>query len=365
MEKIELPLLKGDNKEKYIPYTLIIGIGILLILLVLTSLSLTFRKTYKIHYSDNSNLDYKVYLKENDWYEESYLGKDRQYISSLIDKVDADFAYSFNSEDNLDMDYTYYIVATMSVANQDGKVIYEKSDYLLNRQRVSKSSNSSFNIKENVDIDYQKYNNLAKEFIDKFGITSNASLTVSLHVDINGKKNEFDKQVQENGVIKLIIPLTNKTVDISMDYDLSNNKDAVLQYSKAAIRNKPLFYTSIVLIIIEIIAIVAIILYIISKRDEYALYRAKLSKILRENERYISETVITERVEDMLKTRSLRIELVKSFSDLMDIRDSLNKPILYHEERSGLECVFYVISESIGYIYIMSVDDFKKEMKNR
>lgn len=365
MEKVELPLLKGDNKEKYIPYTLIIGIIILVILLLLTCLSLTFRKTYKIHYSDNSSLDYKVYLKENDWYEGSYLGKDKQYISSLIDYVDADFAYSFKSEDNMDMDYTYYIIATMNVTNQDGKVIYEKSDYLLDRQRVSKNSNSYLDIKENVDIDYQKYNSLAKEFIDKFGITSNANLSVSLHVDVNGKKNEFDKQVKENGVIKLIIPLTNKTVDISMDYDLSNNKDAILQYSQTAIKNKPLFYTSIVLMVLEIIAIVVIILYIISKRDETALYRAKLNKILRENERYISETIITQRVEDMLKTQSLRIEIVKSFSDLMDIRDSLNKPILYHEERSGLECVFYIISERIGYIYIMSVEDFKKDNIDR
>ena len=63
----------------------------------------------------------------------------------------------------------------------------------------------------------------------------------------------------------------------------------------------------------------------------------------------------------MLKTRSLRIEVVKSFNALMDIRDSLNKPILYHEEKLGEEAVFYIISENIGYIYVMNVEDFKKK----
>ena len=364
MDKIELPLLKGNNEEKYIPYTLIIGIVILIILLVLTSLSLTISKTYKIHYSDNSNLDYRVYLKENPYFETPYLGKDKQYMSSLIDYIDADFDYSFKSEDNIDLDYSYYIVAKMSIASQDGKSIYDKTDYLLNKKKVSVNSNSSFNVNESVKIDYQKYNKLAKEFIERYNITSNATLTVSLQVNVNGSRNEFDKQINEDGVILMEIPLTNKTVDITMNYDLSNNKDAVLQYSKASIKNKPLFFISVSLIIIEIIAIAGILIYIISQRDAHALYQAKLNKILKDNERYINETLITERVEDMLKTKSLRIVMVKSFNDLLNIRDSLNRPILYHEEKIGIECVFYIISESIGYIYVMSVDDFKKEKKN-
>ncbi len=365
MDKVELPLLKGNNEQKYIPYTLIIGIVILVVLLVITSLSLTFRKTYKIHYSDNSNLDYKVYLKDNPYFETPYLGKDKQYMSSLIDYIDADFKYSFKSEDDIDLDYSYYIVAKLNIAAQDGKTIYEKSEYLLNKQKVNINSNRGLDINENVKIDYQKYNKLAKEFIERYDLTSNSTLTVSLCVDVNGSKNEFDKQIKEDGVILMTIPLTNKTVDISMNYDLSNNKDAVLQYSKAYIKNRPLFYISVALIVIEIISIAGILFYIISKRDAQALYQARLNKILRDNERYINETLITERVEDMLKTKSLRIVMVKGFNDLLNIRDSLNRPILYHEEKSGLECVFYIISENVGYIYIMSVNDFKKEKKIR
>ena len=180
-------------------------------------------------------------------------------------------------------------------------------------------------------------------------------------VDVRGKNSRFDKAISDNGVIALNIPLTTKTVDISMDYELSNNKNATLQQREAIITNKTLFVGGIVFIIMDIIAIIGIVLYIIYTRDEKENYLVTLNKILRDNERYISETVITERVEDMLKTRSLRIEVVKSFNALMDIRDSLNKPILYHEEKLGEEAVFYIISENIGYIYVMNVEDFKKK----
>ena len=360
MEKVELPILKGDNSRKYIPMTFVVGIAILVVLLLITSLSLTIKKTYKINYSDSSDLDYKVYLKENDYFDAKYLGKQKQYISTLIDYVDADFSYKFSSDDDIDIDYEYYILASLNVTNTDGKIIYDKKEYLLSTKKVS-SENNSLSVKENVIIDYGKYNDLAKRFIDTYGLTANANLVVSLNVDVKGTKSEFDRTISDTGVITLTIPLTTKTVDISMDYELSNNKNAVLQYSEAIIKNKALFTGGVIFIIIDILGIVAIVTYIVMTRDEKESYRVALNKILRDNERYISETVITERVEDMLKTRSLRIEVVKSFEALMDIRDSLNKPILYHEEKLGEEAVFYIISERIGYIYIMSVEDFKRK----
>ncbi|MCH5166655.1 MAG: hypothetical protein J1F35_02060 [Erysipelotrichales bacterium] len=362
MDKVELPVLKGKSSQKYIPMTVIVGIVILVVLLLITSLSLTIKKTYKINYSDSSDLDYKVYLKPNDYFESKYLGKQKQYISTLIDYVDADFTYRFSSDDDIDIDYEYYILANLVITNTDGKTINEKKEYLLSTKKVT-AENNRLSVNENVKIDYDKYNQWAKEFIETYKLTANANLIVSLNVDVKGSKKEFDKTVSDRGVITLNIPLTTKTVDISMDYELSNNKNAVLQYSEAIIKNKTLFTGGIAFIVLDIIGIISIIAYIIINRDEQERYRVALNKILRDNERYISETIITERVEDMMKTRSLRIEVVKTFNSLMDIRDSLNKPILYHEEKHGEQAVFYIISERVGYIYVMSVEDFIKTKK--
>ena len=363
MDKMELPLLKGKDREKFIPASVIVGLILMLVIFLLAMLSLTFKGTYKLHYSDNSNLDYKVYLKENTYYPEKYLGKDQNYISSLIDYIDADFSYSFRSNDNLGLEYSYYVTAAVNISNNDGKSIYNKEEKLVERQKFTDLSNKTFRVSENVKIDYDKYNKLAKSFIDTYSLSADANLVVKLYVDLNGKHAEFDKKISDNAVITLSIPLTNKTTEIDMDYDLSNSKDEVLQYRQAIITNKPLFIFAVVLAVLDVAGIAAIIYWIVKNRDGHTVYAKKLGRILKDYERYISETAITERVEDMMKTRSLRIEVVKTFDGLIDIRDNLGKPILYHEERPGEEAVFYIITDRIGYIYVMRASEMGKNAR--
>ena len=74
-KNVELPLLKGKPKEKYIPISVGIGVLVLLVLILVASLAFTFKKSYIVHYSEKSNIDYKVYLKPNDSFKEKYLKK--------------------------------------------------------------------------------------------------------------------------------------------------------------------------------------------------------------------------------------------------------------------------------------------------
>lgn len=360
-EKLELPLLKGSDREKCIPASIIVGTIILLFILLIAFFSLTVKGTYTLHYNEKSDLDYKVYLKKNPHFKEKYLGKDMQYISNLIDYVDADFDYTFVSGENIGLEYSYYITASVLINNSDGKNIFTEKETIVNRQKFSDLSNNTFNVKEDVKIKYDKYNDLAKSVIDEYGLNADSTLVVSLYVDVSGKHAKFEKKISDEAVINLKIPLTSKTVDIEMDYELSNSTDEVLQYQSTAIKNPILFGISLFLALVDIAAIIAIIVWVIKNRDSQTLYNKKLDRILKDYERYICETVITERVEDMMKTRSLRIEIVKSFEGLVDIRDNLGKPILYHEERPGEEAVFYIITDRVGYIYVMRAADLKRK----
>ncbi len=362
-EKIELPLLKGSDREKCIPLAVIIGLIFLLVIFLIACLSLTFKGTYTLHYDENSRLDYKVYLVDNDYYDVDYLPKDKQYISTLIDYVDATFDYAFKSDENIGLEYSYYVKAAVMINNTDGRNIYEKDETLVDKKQFTDLSNNTFKVSERLKISYDKYNDLAKQFISDYNLNAEATLVVSLYVDVAGKHAEFDKKISDKAVVSLKIPLTSRTVDIEMDYDLSNSVDEVLQYRTAVINNPTLFAIAIALAMIDVATIIAIVIWIIRHRDDQTLYNKKLDKILREYDRYICETVITERVEDMMKTRSLRIEIIKSFEDLVDIRDNLGKPILYHEERPGQEAVFYIITERVGYIYVMRADELRNQKK--
>lgn len=366
MEKLELPLLKGNDREKCIPLTVIVGLICLVVFFLLASLALTFKSGYKLHYDENSSLNYVVNLKPNDFGMKSISNSnskdnERVIISSLIDNIDADFRYTFKSKDNLALEYSYYIKATVKVGDSDGKSFYEDTDVILDKKKFNDLSNNMFSVDEKVTVDYEKYNAKARQFINTYGISADSKLVVGLYVDVVGKHADFDTKLSDNAVVELSIPLTTKTSEIKLNYELSNSNDKVMQYQSTIINNPVLFGFAITLSVLDLIAMAVIIIWIIMNRDHNTLYRKKLEKILKDYERYISETVITERVEDMMKTRSLRIEVVKDFEGLIDIRDSLGKPILFHEERPGQEAVFYILSDRIGYIYVMKATDFKKK----
>ena len=55
--------------------------------LLCLSKTLTKEEGKVTRYSENGNLDYKVYLKENEFYENPYLGKNMYYIASLIKNI--------------------------------------------------------------------------------------------------------------------------------------------------------------------------------------------------------------------------------------------------------------------------------------
>ena len=46
-----------------------------------------------VNYVENSSIDYKVYLKKNNYFDTPFLEKNKVYITSLIDYIDIDFSY--------------------------------------------------------------------------------------------------------------------------------------------------------------------------------------------------------------------------------------------------------------------------------
>lgn len=349
-------VIDKNNYKKYI----IIGIFILIVLGLIGWFNSSFHNTYKLHYSENSDLDYKVYLDDNNYFDEDYLGKNKVYVSSLINKINTEFKYSFKTDTKLDLTYSYYIDAKVQINTAEGKNILEKKYKVLDNKEIQ-DVNNSFTIDEkDISIDYKKYNELASSFLDRYSIDGEALLKVGLYVNVQGNNEKFEQGLSDNAVVSLTIPLTKRTTDISLKYDLSNNKDAVLQYKKGNSK-------AIVLIVIVILSAIDIAfmvyVYLVQRnlKTPEELFEERLKNILTDYSRYISETKVVESIQSLVETRSLRIVLLKTFDGLIAVRDNVNKPILYQNEKT--RAVFYIISDNIGYIYIMKVSDFESSKK--
>ena len=99
-EKIHKKIYKAIIKKLYIGYGVRLFLNTILYIIFLC-LGITFiffafdfKEQKIINYTEKSNLDYKVYLKQNDFYDTEYLEKDMLYIASLIDKVNIEFYQS-------------------------------------------------------------------------------------------------------------------------------------------------------------------------------------------------------------------------------------------------------------------------------
>ena len=352
-------LEKKGNIEK-VPFILKIGFCIMLVLFLFSLLCITYKKEYKLKYDENSTVDYKVYLKDNNFYTEKYLGMDDAYISSLVNYIDVNMNYNFSTEEDIKLNYDYKILATVNVKNKNGKNIFKRDDVLFESSKQDVSERNIFNISENVKVSYDKYNDLAKEFIDSYKLSGvDAVLDIKLLVNVGGESFEYDKDTSNKSAILLSVPLTSDTSEFTINYNLSNESDVILQHSEALISNHVLLVLIIILAVCDLICMALTIVIIIKGRDAQAKYEVELSKIKKTYADYMCETNLTQKKEDMEKTISMKVISVKNFEGLVDVADKINKPILFHEEDSK-STVFYIYDQRVCYIYNLSLNDFKK-----
>ena len=118
--------------------SLIILFSFLIILISILSIysiykHITSNITEHITYKENSSINYKVYLKENQFFEKEYAEEKKQYIASLIEYIKADFNYTIDIEkENVDFQYVYGIKAEVNVKEKNK----ENMGYILELRRI-------------------------------------------------------------------------------------------------------------------------------------------------------------------------------------------------------------------------------------
>lgn len=369
----EEPSISNDNKQinvtneieqknkKYFGYNerlliyVLSVIALIVVAVVLFKNSITLNSKSDVTYKQTSNLDYKVALKPNDYYKEQYLNKGMQYIASLIDYINVDFNYNFKASDKLNYKYIYYINADVKVtdSNDENKIIYSKSEKITEEKILKKENSDSFSIKENVKVNYATYNDLVKKFKSSYAINADSNLELSLILEIEDEKGNKIKNKDETDKMTVKIPLTEQMINIKLDYKEINNSENAKVYKEVNISNKILFTLSIIFIVLAGISIMLLSRFLNKTSRKKTAYELKLNKILKEYDRVI----ITSR--KSIKETGTVVD-VKSFEELLDARDNLEKPIIFNEIHKGQKCVFIVNSDNESYRYVLKQADLEK-----
>lgn len=314
-----------------------------------------------ISYNSNSNVGYKVYLFENEYFEEPYLGMNRTYISSLINYIDIDFNYNLNFSEFVSGKYTYYVKGTIAadkIKENDGSY-WSKSYILTEPETITYNNQNSFNISTNVIIDYQKYNNLLNEFKKDYGISFNGVFKVELIVNSGSKTDNITKEIPVESLVEVKIPLTQQVIDLSIDLSNNDTKNSV---SETAVNNDSTHYVYLGLSILFSIVTICLIWTLFKEIRAFYLSKSQYSKTLRKILSSYDSIIVNS--SNIPSLDDLKIIEVNSFNELIDAHSEVRMPINYYEEIENYKSVFVLVSDNIAWTYTLINHEYEKYVGN-
>lgn len=307
----------------------------------------THNKNLLVSYNSEDSLNYKITTKENDYYLDTDLGMDKQYVSSIIDKISFSVGYNFNSSKVLDYKYDYSIVATL-VGNYDGgsknNELWSKEFILEPSTSIELESSNDITINKKFDIDYQTYNSVMQSFKNEFNLMVDAYLNIDFKVNVKSAVGE-NNQIDESNLINIKMPLLSDTTYI--DYTKTGIKDnniwtTVSKTEQTTIFLKILYGVALILGLV----LDGLLLLKVYKTTEKDRYFYELNKIFK----FYADILVE--VEEIPEHHKLKNIKVSNFKDMIDVNEELHLPILYFEGKNKTN--FFIMSDIYYYEFILS-----------
>lgn len=348
--------IQNKTKSIYLNFNtrLIILSCSLIVLVLLSTLCITHsintNKKIQINYKSDSQLRYKVYLKENDFYETKYLEEDMTYVSSLIDYIEVNYSDLFDIDKNSNIDYHYKVMASIVITpkTNNSKILFKK-DYVILDGSNSVNSEDNYKLTKQIKIDYDEYNKVANDFKMTYGLECESKLIVTKVLLTSGKESDYSIEFNDVSENSLTIPLSERQITIAKKVNKAEQHSNITT-AKAFIENKVLFVLGLLLTVLIVCNVYLVLKLVKTLKPRKDKYQKELKKILNEYDRMI---VNVNRMPDL---SDHDVYKVAAFTELIDVRDNLKIPISFVKISEEKSC-FYIKDSKIIYIYYLkSVD---------
>ncbi len=343
--------LGGDKKisKTYIIGWLLLIVALLSLVFGIFKLSRTFftkNESSAVSYSETGKADYTVYLKENSYYNSKYLESGMQYVASLINTINASFNYEVHSDKNLNYDYTYKITGTLEILDKDnpGKVLFTKP-YVLLKETTKKANSNNFVINEDVNIDYDTYNNYVNSYKREYGLSVQSRLIITMDVSVDGVYDKGVEHLDKDSSLQITIPLSEQTLNITIDKENINNNGDLLRTNAVDLGKAGNITISLVAIVVSIVLLlVSRKLFVNYKKDN--IYAIVVNKILKDYDKLIVSGKGT-----IQEDKYPNIIYPESFEEMVDASLNLQSPILFYNVIPGEKCFFVIVKDDTLYKY--------------
>ena len=303
-----------------------------------------------VAYTERSNVSYEVKLFPGEYFEGEWQTSGQSYVADLTDEVKATFDYTV-SVDDPDVEY-YYIesmAATLVVTDKQSKVpIYHPVDVL--QSPTSASAKGNTKLSNTVVIDYDGYRMKAASFIGAYDLTNvDAYIAVTHHVDTVGSRANSALKAFES---TLKLPLIEQT--FRPETTASAGTNAVHYFECVPKTGVILFLVfTIVFGSLSVIGAAALVLFIFLTRNHDINYAIKVKRLIATYKSFIQEMTTP------FATEGYQVVYIKSFNEMLEVRDTVSAPLLMYENGDGTATSF-VIPSSMGilYNYEIRVEDY-------
>lgn len=312
-------------------------------------------KTAYINYTESSEVDYKVYLKDNPFYEEEYIGKGEAYNSAIIDRIVVDLTYELETEiSNVKYDYSYKVDSqTFIFVSDDKEAVYKPIEPLLAEVKNTQDSQNNLKISEQVTINYDQYNNLVKTYKNIYSLNNtDCYVSIDFKVNVISTCKEFEQNENNEYVLSLIIPLDVATFEITTKSSVPSSGDKIVACETDT--SIPHLFTLIVAgIIVDAVLLLILVVYIFSTKNDDIDYANKVRKVVSNYKSYIQQ------IKNELNNDGYQILYLDSIEELLEIRDTIQKPVLMYENRDKTMTRFMIpTDEKILYVYDIKVENY-------
>lgn len=299
--------------------------------------------------SGDNSVNYRVFLKQNDFFDEPYLESGKTYITSLIDHIDIDYKYAQNYSENISGDLSYYLQATISADktnNPDDDNAYWTKNYTLTEPKSISFENTNlvaFDI--STSIDYANYNSILESFHEQYPVASEGTLKVSLIVENTLYNKYFSEPLTYQSESNISLPLLERAIEAKVNV---NTGSRTQEFSTKKYKNNLIFIYAKLRGFALIICAAVLIIREILKRREYInhnQYISILNKILDAN-----DSIITN-IEKMPNLKQYQKFEVGDFSELLDAYNEIRLPINFYQNKNGTISTFFIASDRIVWIY--------------
>lgn len=349
---------KPFSISRWLKYMMIPNIIFLVITAFVLKDSLYTDSEAVVGYNEVGNVNYKVFLKENNYYTEKYLGSDMQYIASLIDTVNTSFVYEMYSQEKMEYTYKYNVKADLIITdpNDNNKILYKKSSVLV-PETEEKVNQASFRIDRDIDINYDEYNDYVNAFKKEYALSVKSRLVITMEVVVNGKSDVLREDFNKTSNLVIAIPMSEQTINIGIDTsDIDNS--GILEKNYLSLIKKPLSLVLGIIVLILNLCLLYVSLYtVLSNRNKKDLYESMVKGIIREYDR----AIVTSKSIDSIDFSNYRVIDVASIEELLDAHDVAAEPILYSEVIPDKESIFILINDDILYRFVVNRKELEKE----